>query len=109
MRLVKTVKVAGREFELKELTVGEVVQGLDNLQSGLADLMFDDRLPLALVCKSAGVKVKELNGWYPADLETLVGEVEGVNPHCARLCRKLAEIAAAGREDGPGVPAPPGG
>ena len=93
MRIVKTVTIDGREIELKELTVDEVLKLLNGLESGLMDVMFDGRIPLEVVSMSSGIKKKTFEKWFPADLDKLISEVETVNPHSARLCQKLTEIA----------------
>ena len=93
MRIVKTVTINGREVTLNELTVEEVANLLDSLDSGLIDVMFDGRLPLTVVCKSCGIKKKALEKWFPADLDELIKEVEAVNPHSARLCQTLINVS----------------
>jgi len=95
MRIVKTITIAGREITLNELTVAEVSTLLNGISSGLIDLMFDGRLPLDVVCAASGIKKKEFDKWFPADLDALIKEVEAVNPHSARLCKKLVEVAGA--------------
>ncbi len=95
MRIVKEVTINGQEITVNELTVAEVVKLIESLESGLVDLMFDERLPLGVVCASSGIKKKALDKWHPSDLEKLVDEVEAANPHSARLCKKLASLVRA--------------
>ena len=49
MRIVKTITIDGREITLNELTVEEVSNLLDAIETGLIDIMFDGRLPLTVV------------------------------------------------------------
>jgi len=90
MRKVRETEINGRRLTLNELTVAEIYNRLERLGSSLLDVMFDGRLPLDLVCASAGIEENELEVWPPSEIEKLIGEVEKANPHCARLCRNLA-------------------
>ena len=101
MRKVKEVDINGRNLTLNELTVEEVFNLFDGLGGSLLGMMFDGRLPMAVVAKSSGVTETELEKWHPADIDTLITEVETVNPHCARFGKILAKTKAeaeAGRD-----------
>jgi len=95
MRKIKEIEINGRSITVSELTVEEVVNQLDNAQSGLIGMMFDGRLPMTVVAASCGIVEDEFYTWHPGDIDKLLTEVETVNPHCARLCKTLAEIRAA--------------
>ena len=101
MRKVKEVDINGRNLTLNELTVEEVFNLFDGLGGSLLGMMFDGRLPMAVVAKSSEITETELEKWHPADIDTLITEVETVNPHCARFSKNLAKAKAevkAGRD-----------
>ncbi len=97
MRIVKNVTINGREFELQELTVAEIIKVLENLnnpevaaEASLADRMFEnEEFPLIIVAESAGIKRPDLDEMHPSDLNELISEVKAANPHCARLIQVL--------------------
>lgn len=93
MKRVKNIEIDKRQITISELTVEEVVNLLDDLGGSLTAVMFDGRIPLSVVAKSSGLEVKEFNKWLPSDLDILISEVETVNPHSARLCKKLVELS----------------
>ncbi len=95
MRKIKDTEINGRRITVNELTVEEVVNQLEAATGGLLGMMFDGRLPMTVVAASSGIAEKEFIKWHPADIDKLITEVETVNPHCARLCKTLAEIRAA--------------
>ena len=105
MRLHKKVTIRGRELEISELTVAEVVKLIDNLSGGLVGLMFDESLPVEIAAFAAGLKMAELEEWYPSEIAELIEAATAANPHSARLAARLRELIAPPPRGEPG-PAP---
>lgn len=99
MGKINTFRIEDEELIARELTVSQVKELLDEAESGktgidIIELMFPDRVPLAVVLAGTGLTREELDkkNFPPSALEKIFDEVEKVNPISAGLFRRLAEI-----------------
>ena len=102
MGKIRNFKIEETEYIARELTVKQIRETLDELESGeyetdMIDLLFPDRVPSTVVSKSLGMSPEELaaKDFPPAVVEKIISEVEEVNPFFAGLIQRLAKI---GRE-----------
>ncbi|MCK5682198.1 hypothetical protein KAI46_15460 [bacterium] len=102
MRKIKEIEINGRQITINELTVEEVLNLIEKTDTSLIDLMFEGQMPLEMVCVASGIEKEELKSWYPADIAKVTSEAETVNPHSARMCKKLVEFAGQVRAIPPG-------
>lgn len=95
MRKSKTLTIDDQEIICNELSAEEIqkiLDGLDDLQIGIIDMLFPDRIPSSAVKVSTGKIDEELNGYTPSELETIIDAVEEVNPTLADLLQRLAQV-----------------
>jgi len=112
MGKIKTFKIDNEEYIARELTVSQVKQILDEEESGkgeidFIDLIFPDRVPVAMVLASTGLTRTALDekDFPPSVLEKILDEVEAVNPTSAGLFQRLAKIGRALAAKSTGQPA----
>lgn len=96
----KRISVGGRDVAARELTVKEVRQILDALDSAgevsTVDLLFQDRIPARAVALSTGLTLEELEGDFrPSEIDTIITAVGEANPIFARLVERLAGAVKA--------------
>jgi hypothetical protein len=94
MRKIKTIMIDEREITVKELTVADVRDLLENVTNkteiNTIDLLFGDSVPSEAIEKSTGIKIKKLeNDFSPSEIKTLVEAVEEVNPFFVAMIQKL--------------------
>ena len=99
MGKINTFRLEDEELIARELTVSQVKEILDEAESGqtemdIIELMFPDRVPLAVVLASTGLTREGLDEKHfpPSAIEKIFDEVEKVNPISAGLFRRLAEV-----------------
>jgi hypothetical protein len=102
--MFKDVRFNGMAVTVRELTVSEVNEYLENTTEppSTADLLLDRSIPEKVVRLATGLSGDEINGGVlPSDLETLWNDVEEVNPFLSRLMERLTAAGKAVIEDLP--------
>ena len=92
MQRTKSIEINGRQLTIAEMTVGQVINSMEQLSPAdpHLELMFDDRFPVSLLPEIVeNLKLADLNGWTPTEIEQLVTEVEKLNPFLSRMYRRL--------------------
>ena len=92
MQRTKSIEINGRRLTIAELTVGQIIDAMENLDPAdpHLELMFDDRFPVSLLPEVVSeLKLDDLNSWMPSEIEKLIGEVEKLNPFLSRMYRRL--------------------
>ncbi|MGE4545839.1 MAG: hypothetical protein AB7D06_17240 [Pedobacter sp.] len=98
MRKSKDITVAERKITAEELTVEQVTNIMDGLQTATTDafdLLFPDRLPSVAVCQSTGLTVVELKGMAPSELDAIWKATEEVNSFFVAMVGRLSSLGAA--------------
>ncbi|HDD52940.1 MAG TPA: hypothetical protein ENF32_02580 [Thermosulfidibacter takaii] len=94
----KKVRLGDRDVMVKELTVAQVRQLLDEFERPgevhVLDMMFEEAPAMAL-SMSTGLEVAELEEYSPSELEPLKEAFLETNPFFVRLVKRLSRI---GRE-----------
>lgn len=104
--MLKEVRFNGKAVTVRELTVGEVSEYLENTTEppSAAELLLDRSISEKVVRLATGLSSDEINGGaLPSDLDTLWNAVEEVNPFLSRLMERLT---SAGRAVLEGLPPP---
>jgi len=92
MKKTKSIEINGRQLTIAELTVGQVIDAMEQLDPAdpHLELMFDDRFPVSLLPEIAnGLSLDNLKDWTPSEIEKLIEEVEKLNPFLSRMYQRL--------------------
>jgi len=99
MRKEKPFKIGDKKFTARELTVKQIAQILESAGTDTEisdiDMLFPDRLPSSALAMSLEMPVEELAKYAPSEIETMIDEVEGINPTFAGLMQRLANVGRA--------------
>ncbi len=97
MKKSKVITFRGADVTAKELTIAEISEYLNSESTAVhtLDLVFHDRLPVAVVERSTGFKAEDLESLAPSTLLPLWEAVEEVNPFFLSTLKRLADL---GRE-----------
>ena len=101
MKKSKIITFEGQDVTCKELTVAEIDAYLNSPSQALhtLDMVFHDRLPLAVVTQSTGLKAEALQGLAPSALTVLWDAVEDVNPFFLATLKRLAGLGRAAMDN----------
>jgi len=98
MRLQEKVKLEDKEVVVKELTVGEIRQGLMRLEKqeepGMLDMLMED-LPEVFFLLATDLSSEELDKLTQSEIKKIKEVIEKINPFLHKTLKRLAE---AGRK-----------
>lgn len=97
MRKSKTIKLAGREITVNELTVrqiDELIAGIDaDRMIQIVEMIINDHIPIEAVIASTGLTADDLAGDFtPSELRTLWDAVGEVNDFLSDLMVRMAAV-----------------
>lgn len=104
------MKFAGRDIEVKTLTVADVKTILDHFEQmrknghglSVVDMLMDDEVPAVAVTKASGLTMAELEGAVnPQDLRELFDAVRAANPFFLGMMERLIQGGRSALEKEP--------
>ncbi len=100
MQRSKTVTVGERDITVKELTVSQIRDLMDNLEKDTEtytiDMLFPDSVPAIAVSESTGIPIKKLEADFtPSELKQIIEGVENLNPFFTNMISRIAKIGEA--------------
>lgn len=91
----KSFTVRDKDLTAHELTVDQIsniIKDLEKIDINDIDMMFPDRIPSEALAISMGMKLKDLGGYTPSEIEVMLDSAEEVNPTFASLMQRLASV-----------------
>lgn len=92
----KVITVDGREVIVRELTVAQIRELMDqsdkNSSVDVIDLLFSGRIPSDAVKTSTGLDAEALCRFSPSELDQIIKGVEDINPFFANMITRLSRM-----------------
>lgn len=93
----KAITVDGREVIVRELTVAQIRDLMDQFDKeagsvDVIDLMFAGRIPFDAVKASTGLDAEALSTFSPSELDQIIKGVEDINPFFANMITRLSKM-----------------
>lgn len=99
MQRRKTIEVNGEQITVKELTIGQIRDFMDDIDqqaTGIIDMLFPDSLPGAALSMSCDMPVEDLeNNFTATELKQIIDASESLNLFFVNMMNTLAR---AGRQ-----------
>jgi len=96
MRKQKKATIGDKEVVVKELTIGEVKNALEEIdkrkEPHVIELLFPD-VPAIVLSMSTGLSAEEFEHFTQSEMEQLISVFKEVNPFLSGLLKRLAEAA----------------
>lgn len=98
MQKIKRIKIDERELTVKELTVGQIRNIIEDLENPenvhIIDMLFGDEIPALAVSESTEISMKDLEKGKitPSEMEIIIKGVKEVNPFFVKMIERLAKI-----------------
>ena len=104
MQRTKKITIDDREITIKELSVAQVKELLDDEEASgeinIIGLLFPDSLPAAAITKSTGISEQKLeNDFMPSELKQIIDGVESLNPFFVNMITRLTKIGKQAMKD----------
>lgn len=103
MAQTETIKLHGKRFTATKLTVKQIRDVLEEVESkdyrpGLIDRLFVDSIPQPAFLSSLGVELDELDELSPEEVKELMEAVATVNPTYADMEKRMSAKPVGGEQ-----------